>query len=157
MQKKYTGFIIVFALLCLIPAIVYFAFSDHSKETVGEFPSASKSKGVDAPIHIEKNGYTMDLSPDKFPVHTGKQVFALTVRSPGGVKASTDSKIPQPSVKVTMPMGSETDIAPVKLIPLDTIGQYHLETEFSMAGSWQIEVRITPEAPVMTVFLPIQQ
>lgn len=143
MKSKF-GFIGMGLILCFVPAVVYLASPDHSREVFGDLPGTMpKATG---PISMENQGYRVSMEPIRAPLKTGKQSLRVSVTQQGKPVLKT------PNIQVTMPMGTSIMTAPVQVSPMQTAGDYEVETDFSMGGDWQLEIKSSPAQNVVLKF-----
>lgn len=147
-MKKFLTFFGIFVVISIIPAIVYMAYPRHDQETIGaSFPSEAPVAGTSSTVEQEVGEYHFEMVPESPPIKTGKQHLKL-IASKGAQPLET-----APEVAVTMPMGSHTMTAPVEFQKLPTPGQYEIETDFSMGGEWNLEIKPQPnDTPIILTF-----
>ena len=88
----------------------------------------------------KKSGdYTLDIRINKNPPVVGDNLMELTIKDTEG-KTVTDAKV---AVTYTMPPMSGMAPMNYKIDALPKEGSYQATLQFSMSGSWNVEVKIT--------------
>ena len=146
MKKEYFNFIGITLLLCLVPAWIYLASPNHDRENVGySFPVSAPVHGTVGSVQQPLGMYLVTVTPQKRPLKTGPQILRITL-SKGD---------PNLEFMVTMPMGSSTMTAPVKVLK-EAKGVYKIETDFSMPGKWYLEIMLSNVKTLGKIELQIQ-
>jgi len=128
-------------LLSCIPVIIFFVFRgpQDDYENNSDFESYEKNSHPPTawPLEQTDNRYKITLSPLGSVLKMGKQ----------GLKLRIESFLPQssvsinPNVNILMPMGKDTEVAPVKMQKLVQAGRYQIQTQFDTAGEWELDVK----------------
>jgi len=87
---------------------------------------------------VRAGGFEIVLLSPGDALHTGKSSAILEFRAPNGVPVDAG----EVTVSATMPMaGMAPMIAGSEVKPTSVPGRYEVETDFSMVGTWRIDVR----------------
>jgi YtkA-like len=138
------------AFLCCVPALVFFLFRNQN-DTLGSY--TLKTQPTTAwPLEQQDEKYRIILTPVSSNLKRGKQRLKLRIES----LQSTSTISALPEVHILMPMGKDTMTAPATAQKLEQAGRYQLQTQFDMAGDWELDVRPDPASKLMQFHFWVQ-
>jgi len=146
MQSKF-AVLTISSLLCCIPAVVFFMFRDKS-DSLGTYTPAATVW----PIVQQDEHYKATLESAVMPLKRGKQLLNLHLEKLSQEKLVSST----PVVQVVMPMGKDTMTAPATLKKLAQPGEYQIQTDFAMAGKWELQVKPQPAAKEIALDFQVQ-
>lgn len=102
-----------------------------------------------APTHGAATDYTLELVPTAHSVGTGAIVTLRLTDLRSGVPVDRAVIF---AMRMDMaPDGMATMTAPVTLLPTEAPGRYRFQTDFVMAGNWQLSVAAKVQGEAETV------
>lgn len=111
--------------------------------------TASSTQGT---IEKQTADYHVMVMVPNPPLKTQAETYTLQIQD---LKANKPIEAP-PEVKMEMPMGNTPMIAPTTVSKSTKSGEFQVNTEFTMAGDWILQIKPAQSREAITLTLSVQ-